>query len=650
MKILLLFMPFGPMPWPSIGLSLLKAHAINLGIECDIQYLSIDYANIIGLDDYSKISSGQPEVELMLGEWIFSKALFPAEFDRQKNIKKIWSMMQVNRQLKKVDKNIYRRAEQYHEKSQFIIDDFFNNINFHNYDLVGFSSVFQQNVSSLALAKKIKQHHPDIQIAFGGSNCEEVMGYELIRQFPFIDMVINGEGDLSFVKVLKRLKENKPLTGIKGVYFRKTYGAEINPKFFIKNWTQPVVKMDELPYPNYDDYFNQIKKLKDKLPSSPMLLFETSRGCWWGQKSHCIFCGLNDYTMTFRSKSSSRAYDELHYLMNKYSISNIQVVDDIIDMRYFKDFLPRLRDDNSQINLFYETKSNLKKEQLKLMKESGIESFQPGIESLSTKTLKIIGKGVTGVQNITLLKWAKEYNVQPIWNILWGFPNERASFYHEQELLIPYLTHLPPPDSVARINIHRFSPIYDDNSSELKPVLSYYSIYPFDDHVVTNLAYLFNNSFTSRYIKDEELTGFKDAVELWKNTHHLAVLICCYVSHTMPIIIDTRIGRTTLVYRPNELSVIILRIFDKAKTMEVAINQLKKEYQNIYNEKEVLQTIGKLLELHYLIELDSRVLSLVIFSESIPLSIKKNVAEELMLNKKQGLPIQSKISVKKEFA
>ena len=46
----------------------------------------------------------------------------------------------------------------------------------------------------------------------------------------------------------------------------------------------------------------------------PTLLFETSRGCWWGAKSHCTFCGLNGETMAFRSKSPRRALDELEQL------------------------------------------------------------------------------------------------------------------------------------------------------------------------------------------------------------------------------------------------------------------------------------------------------------------------------------------------
>ncbi len=37
--------------------------------------------------------------------------------------------------------------------------------------------------------------------------------------------------------------------------------------------------------------------------------YETSRGCWWGQKKHCTFCGLNPLGMNYRAKSPERAVE-----------------------------------------------------------------------------------------------------------------------------------------------------------------------------------------------------------------------------------------------------------------------------------------------------------------------------------------------------
>ena len=62
-------------------------------------------------------------------------------------------------------------------------------------------------------------------------------------------------------------------------------------------------EMDTLPFPDYSDYFHDLERSSSAINIFPTLLFETSRGCWWGAKSHCTFCGLNGGSMTFRSKT-----------------------------------------------------------------------------------------------------------------------------------------------------------------------------------------------------------------------------------------------------------------------------------------------------------------------------------------------------------
>ena len=51
--------------------------------------------------------------------------------------------------------------------------------------------------------------------------------------------------------------------------------------------------LDKLPYPDYDDYVLTQKQLNLVFPGDPALHIEGSRGCWWGQKHQCTFCGLN---------------------------------------------------------------------------------------------------------------------------------------------------------------------------------------------------------------------------------------------------------------------------------------------------------------------------------------------------------------------
>src|SRR5690606_30455103 len=68
----------------------------------------------------------------------------------------------------------------------------------YEYEIVGFTSTFEQNLASLALAHLLKHAFPHIRIVFGGANWEADMGLELHRRFPFVDFVCSGEADESF--------------------------------------------------------------------------------------------------------------------------------------------------------------------------------------------------------------------------------------------------------------------------------------------------------------------------------------------------------------------------------------------------------------------------------------------------------------------
>jgi ribosomal peptide maturation radical SAM protein 1 len=220
---------------------------------------------------------------------------------------------------------------------------------------------------------------------------------------------------------------------------------------------------------------------------------ETARGCWWGAKHHCTFCGLNQNDMAFRAKSPEQAMDELVHLVSRYGLTKVVFADNIISMDYFRTFLPELKRRHMGIQLLYETKANLNKEQVKLCAEAGVSVIQPGIESLSTNVLHLMHKGVSPLQNVQLLKWCREYGVLPYWNVLYGFPGETAADYDEMCRIAENLSHLTPPLCGGAIRVERFSPYFDYAADfgirNLRAHTSYQYIYPFDESVRYDLAY-----------------------------------------------------------------------------------------------------------------------------------------------------------------
>jgi hypothetical protein len=79
--------------------------------------------------------------------------------------------------------------------------------------------------------------------------------------------------------------------------------------------------------------------------------------------------------------------------------------DNILDLEYFKDFVPLLASGELGVDLFYETKANLGRTRSASLKQAGITKVQPGIESLIDDVLKLMRKGVGALHNIQLLKW-----------------------------------------------------------------------------------------------------------------------------------------------------------------------------------------------------------------------------------------------------
>ena len=526
-------MPFGPL-LPAIGLGLLKASLAPLDISTKVCYFTLRFAKQIGFSLYNEATTGE-KVSIcdLLGEWIFAGALFDSTPADVENF-----IEDVLRGRSPIHKKIYPYTKPVPEAfiqnilhARSLVEEFLNQcldeVLCYQPCLVAFTSTFHQHVAALALAKRLKAKAPEVFIEFGGANCQDIMGIETLRQFPFIDAVMSGEGDQIFPEFVRRVLEKKPVLDLPGVHTHENIDLTSEQS----NLNAPTLhNIDTLPFPDYDDYFSEWESLPPHLTENyqPRLLFETSRGCWWGERQHCTFCGLNGMEMAYRSKSANRALDELVYLTNRYPGYPLTVVDNILDMKYFKDLIPEIAARKLNLELFYEVKANLKKEQLYLLREAGITMIQPGIESFNNRVLKLMRKGVTGLQNIQLLKWCKELGLNPFWNLLWGFPGEMPEDYTRMAQMIPLLSHLKPPEAGETIRLNRFSPHFDHSEQfgfeEVVPYPAYQYVYPLAAEAVANLAYIFTFKYRQPRDVDSYTEPVKEQIKAWKAAHKTSAL------------------------------------------------------------------------------------------------------------------------------
>ena len=92
--------------------------------------------------------------------------------------------------------------------------------------------------------------------------------------------------------------------------------------------------------------------------------------------------------MTFRKKKPSRVYEELMELSGKYRCLTFNATDNIIDMDYFHELLPKLAETEVDFQIFYEVKANLRKDHIQKLAAAGVTQIQPGIESLNSEILR----------------------------------------------------------------------------------------------------------------------------------------------------------------------------------------------------------------------------------------------------------------------
>lgn len=448
-RVALVNMPFSYSKYPSIQLGTLSALLKSKGIPVDCHHLNVRFAHKIGVPLYEMIC----EKRALFGEWLFSYLLFrdnPKRAEYPRVFKPVFEQVarESGQPISFFEDMSTRTAPQFLTWAMTAID-------WGQYALVGFTSTFDQNVASLTLAKLIKDLYPQVKIVFGGANYDGEMGMEYFRAFPFIDYVVVGEGEEVVPQLVRHVLEGKPEAVPNGVIFREQDRIRFTPN--------PALFADfaKTGPPDYDDYYHLLAELGDAAQGlDRILLYEGSRGCWWGEKHHCTFCGLNAQSMKFRAKSPDQAAREMTALSSRYDTTRFRLVDNIIDMKYVENLFGLFAAAHCDLDVFIETKSNLQKSQIRTLAVGGVKCMQPGLESLSLTQLKAMDKGVTPMQNIVCLKWSSYYRVAVSWNILLGFPGETDDDYRRQIDLLPSLFHLQAPEATGKFWLQRFSPYF----------------------------------------------------------------------------------------------------------------------------------------------------------------------------------------------
>jgi anaerobic magnesium-protoporphyrin IX monomethyl ester cyclase len=172
-----------------------------------------------------------------------------------------------------------------------------------------------------------KTVNDDIVTVVGGQHFS-FTAEESLNDFPEIDYIVRGEGEVTLVELIKTLRDGKNIGRVKGLSFRHDGKIIHTPQ-------RPLIEnLDTLPYPAYHLVEKNIKKYHFTMMAGKKtryMILEGSRGC-----SHrCSFCTQwKHWNGVWRTKSARRIADEMEYLNERFGGEFLWLTDD--NFRYDK--------------------------------------------------------------------------------------------------------------------------------------------------------------------------------------------------------------------------------------------------------------------------------------------------------------------------
>ncbi|MBW2135347.1 MAG: RiPP maturation radical SAM C-methyltransferase [Deltaproteobacteria bacterium] len=441
------------MPWPlferpSIQLGALKAYvekrAPHIQVEVFHHYVAVGAS--LGIELYQQIAAGRVETEFCYGA-----LLFPEQRDQ---LEAAWRRRHPAG--KKIAlSEIYRCLEQ-------CFTTLANRVDWPRFALVGFSHCTWQLAASLYGLRQLKARHPHLPVVLGGSGCGGEMGASLLKTFPEIDYVIQGEGETALLELAERILLARADSGFtsQNILYKGISDIEEDTQVGLPADYQ-VAELDSLPMPDYRPYFLEIAEHLGPAPFLATLPVEWSRGCWWqtATRRGCKFCNLNLQWQGYRAKSPPRLIHEIETLSSTYGCLDFALMDNVLPRQGVADFCQGLGNLKRDWRIFVELRADLPADLWVKLRQAGVHQVQIGIEALSASLLRKMGKGTTVMDNIHALKCCAEAGIVAHANLIYDFPGASPAEVSETLNVLPFLAPFPALTPV-RFFLGMGSPLY----------------------------------------------------------------------------------------------------------------------------------------------------------------------------------------------
>jgi ribosomal peptide maturation radical SAM protein 1 len=513
MRVVLINMPFASLGMPSLALTQLSAvlkQRFGDAVTVETHYLNLDFARYIGEGPTYQRVFVDAGFMTGVGDWFFRQVAFPdAEDNSEAYFGRFYFADDV------ATDGLRQMLREKRNGLSAFMEELMATHDLASADVVGFTTLFSQTVASCAMARLLKEANPNLITCMGGAACEGGMGAAYAARIDAMDAVFSGPALVSFPAFIEAcLEGRRPASGeIDGVVCGDA--SDVTPEG-VQGEALDINTNIPLDYGPFLDAFDRAFPQREM---RPVLLFETSRGCYWAEKQVCTFCGLNGLQHHYRWMTPANAIRQIQSLYRwAPRCASFIAVDTAMPRDYVSTVFPAL-DVPDGVKLMYEVRPDLKEDELAAMCGGGVGALQPGIESLSSASLKLMRKGTTAFSNLRFLKACSRYPLALDWNLLIHSPGESESTREKLVRDIPFLTHLAPPTGVYPIMVVRHSRYFDAPEAyglELNPQDFYALTYPFEASVIQEIATHFVNRNADAEQVDACLVRLNEVVGQWR--------------------------------------------------------------------------------------------------------------------------------------
>jgi ribosomal peptide maturation radical SAM protein 1 len=415
-RVLLVSAPWPLFNRPSLPLGALKAYLAEMLPDLAVEacHLFLPLARALGYQPYQQVSR-----RVWRAEAVFAALLYP---DRAEQAKALYDGTRRPGSGALPDfKGIVDQVEAFTRR--WLADTDWQALS-----LVGFSISFCQVTASLYLLARIKERCPELPVVVGGSSFCGEQSAALLSVFPQIDFLVVGEGERPLVELIRWLRAGSRPDGRAlpdGVLGRAAVPAS-HPRM------SQLEQLDDLPMPDYDDYFKVLSGFSPETRFFATLPIEASRGCWWRRRSAdgrfkgCAFCNLNLQWQGYRTKPARRVVAEVDRQVRRHQLLSVAFADNAFPAGQAEAVFDGLRALGCDLSIFAELRATTAPALLASMRRAGLDTVQVGVEALSSRLLDKMNKGVRTIDNLFLMKQCEGLGIVNASNLLLHFPGSDA--------------------------------------------------------------------------------------------------------------------------------------------------------------------------------------------------------------------------------